>query len=205
MDNINVQVFSQEKPTKFLSLPKIIFIILGLIVLVEVVYAVKVLITPSPAPVISLSKQTAIQKGVSKISLTTSKATFNINKVVPVAVMVDTGNRSISGADLIVRFDPKILDITSSGLVKGAIFNEYPLISADSKTGMITISGISNEKSGFKGTGQFAMINFKAKSAGKASLTIDSKKGSTANSNLVDIDTSKNILETVDNLEITIQ
>ncbi len=121
------------------------------------------------------------------------------------AVLVDTGSYSVSGIDLIVHFDPKVLEAASGSLVKGKILDEYPYLSVDSKKGLISISGISSSKNNFTGTGQFALINFKSKLPGKTSLSIDFKPGSTTASNLVDVATSKNILEQVNNLELNIQ
>lgn len=207
MEDINVQVYNQPEKTKNkFSLPKIIFIVLGIVVLAEVVYMVKVLTTPtaSPAPFLQVAKTTT-QKSVGKISLTSSKTSLNVGEALPISVLVDTGSQAVSGADLIIRFDPKLLEVTSKDLIKGKVFDDYPLISADAKTGVISISGISNGKDGFKGAGQFATLNLRAKAVGKTFLTIDFQKSSTKDSTLVEMRTAKNILELVDNLEINIQ
>ncbi len=119
--------------------------------------------------------------------------------------MIDTGSWTVSGADLIVKFDPKALEVTSKDLTKGTIFDDYPLIAVDADKGIISISGVASSNSGFKGSGQFALLNLKTKLVGKTVLTADFKKDSTAYTNLVEVKTAKNILEQVDNLEINIQ
>ncbi len=187
----------------FFSGHKIVFAILGVILLAEVVYAVKVLVfsAPPPPPV----RKTNIPKTVGKISLTVPKANVKVNEIVSVSVVIDTGGRTIDGADLVVRFDPKILEATPGGLVKGGLFDEYPLVAVDKKTGLISISGVNSLKKGYQGTGQFATLNLKAKLPGNTAITIDFNKGSTTDSNLTETGTAKDLLEAVDNLELVVQ
>lgn len=192
-----------EKIRNFISGPKIVFIILGIALLIEVVYAIRVLTSPTPSS-LPVSKSVVQPGAVGKISLTVPQTDIRVNEIIPVSVMIDTGSHTVDGVDLIVSFDPKILEVTSGGLVKGSIFDEYPLMSLDPKKGLISISGISNFKNSFKGTGQFATINLRAKVSAKTSLTIDFNKGSATDSNLVETATSKDILEVVSNLELNI-
>lgn len=211
MENTNIPLNNQlnnnvpGKGKKGFSGPKIIFIILGIIILVEVVYAIRVLATPVPPPSQPVPEK-IVEKTAGKISLNVPKTSLAVNEAVPVSVVVDTGGYEVDGVDVVVSFDPKVLEASKAGLVKGEIFDEYPLQSVDASKGLIYISGVNSSKTGFKGTGQFAVINLKAKGAGKASLTIDFvRKGATTDSNLVEMGTSKDILETVDNLELSVQ
>lgn len=191
---------------KFFSGPKIIFTILAVVLLAEVVYAVRVLTFPAPvAPTPpSAIKNTVLLTG-GKISLNIPKTSFALNEVVSVNVMVESGGHDLNGVDLIIRYDPKTLEASAGGIAKGNIFDEYPLKSVDSKKGLIAISGISSLKSSFKGTGLFATINIKAKVPGKTALTIDFVKGSTSDSNLVEAGSARDILEAVNNLELTVR
>lgn len=181
---------------------KIIFAILGIVLLGEFIYAVRVLTSPIPSPP---PKSPSIQKTVGKISLTVPKTSFSVTEVVPVSVIVDTAGQTVDGVDLVVHFDPKILEASSAGMIQGRIFDEYPAVLVDSKKGLIAISGIASLENSFKGTGTFAAINLRAKTPGKTSLIIDFQKGSTTDSNLVETATSKDILEVVDNLELDIR
>lgn len=191
-----------DKFRNFLTIPKIIFAILGIVILVELIVVVRTLISPVSAPL--PEPKTSIES-VGKISLSTPSQNLRIGETVPVWVAVDTGGKSISGADLILKFDPKILEATTGAVIKGKIFDEYPLVSVDAKKGLISISGIDNLNNSFNGVGQFAMINFKTKILGKTVLVVNFEKGATAASNLVEATTSENILETVDNLELEIR
>lgn len=200
MDDLNIQKNNQVK--SFFSLPKFIFLVLGLILLVELIYAIRVLTLPTPLP----AGRIPMQSQVGKISLNAPKGAYRVNEVVSVNVNIDTGLQAIDGVDVIINYDPKVLEASSGGLLKGSIFEEYPIMSADASKGLISISGISSLQNSFKGTGQFATINFKAKVAGRTELTIDFKgKGSTVDSNLVEANTSKDILEQVVNLELIVQ
>ncbi|MBI2314536.1 hypothetical protein HYU93_00530 [Candidatus Daviesbacteria bacterium] len=206
MEDINVQIYNQPEKAKVkLPVVKIIFIILGIIILVELVYFAKNLTSPASSPIPFLPATNTVTKSEAKISLTASNLSFKVGEVVPVSVMIDTGSWTVSGVDLVVKFDPKALEVTSKDLTKGTLFDDYPLIAADADKGIISISGVSNSKNGFKGLGQFALLNLKANLVGKTVLTVDFKKDSTAYTNLVEMKTAKNILEKVDNLEINIQ
>lgn len=205
MDNFNMPINNQQQPEKarkFFSVPKIIFAIFALIILVELIYTIRTL--SLPLPTLSVLKNNT-QKAVAKISLTASKSNFNVSDIIPVSVIIDSGSHQISGADLIVQYDPKVLEVTPADLIKGKIFDQYPLAAVDASKGIVSISGVSSPKSNFNGTGQFALINLKAKTKGKTSLTVNFKKGSTISSNLAEIATATNVLEQVDNLELNIQ
>lgn len=211
MDTLNIKMNNQElrrKIRSFLTLPKIVYTLLGLTLLVELVFAFKTLTLPTPPPPPPAAKtdiKPISQKTAAKISLNTSQTVFKVKEVIPVSVMIDTGGRGVNGVDLIVQYDPKILEATSGGLIKGKIFDEYPLLAVDAKKGVISVSGISNIKSSFTGKGQFAILNFKAKLPGKTPLVINFRKGSTTASNLVEASTAKNILDEVNNLDLRIQ
>lgn len=187
---------------KFIT-PKNIFLSLGVILLIEVIFAVKTLTAPTPPP--ATPPKAGVQSKAGEISLNVSKTSFQVAETVPVLVLVDTGDHQVAGVDLIVHFDPKILEATSADLVKGKIFDDYPAVSVDANKGLISISGIASLQNNFKGKGLFATLNLKAKAAGKASVTIDFQKGSTTDSNLVEASSSQDVLERVVNLELVVK
>lgn len=206
MNDLNAQINNQQKAKSFFSGPKIIFIILGVIIFGELIYVARTLTeTEGTSPLPATKTSIPSQNSVGRISLIVSKSDFSVNETIPVLVEIDTGSNSVSGVDLIVHYDPKILEATPGGVVKGKIFNEYPFVSVDPSKGLISISGVSSLENSFNGKGEFALINLKARNSGKTSLLIDFKKGSTTNSNLVDAATSQNILEQVINLELNIK
>ncbi|MCR4305818.1 MAG: cohesin domain-containing protein [Candidatus Daviesbacteria bacterium] len=203
MDNFNVSNFNINNQPKKSSIPKIIFIILGVALIIELVYAGWSLFPKSISTPLSVTQTS--EQSIAGITLTTSKQSFRVGEIVPVSVMIDAGSKTISGVDLIIQYDPKILEVTKEDLIPGRVMDEYPLRSVDPNKGLVAVSGISSLGNGFSGAGEFAILNFKAKTQGRASLVINFEKGSTVASNLVKADTSENILEKVNNLEVTIE
>lgn len=225
MDNINTQINDQmtnQQPTKeglrsFVTSPKIVFVILGIVLLGELIYAARVLMLPSAAPFLPAAQTGGVQLTPGQISLIVPNTNIKVGDMILVSVVIDTGGHKINGVDLIVHYDPKVLEIASSGIIKGTILNEYPSMSVDSAKGLISISGIDNVNNSFnsndlmtKGplvpSSPFVTLNFKAKAIGRTSLSVDFKgKGSTTDSNLVEATTAKDILEKVNNLELTVK
>lgn len=213
MDNLNVQIFNapnnrvlRAKLKKIFTIRRVIFAVFGLIILIEIISAIKTLNPSAPLLVPPENKQSVvISPNMARISLSASNTTFRVKENIPVSIGINSGGRKLSGVDLIIKFNPKILEASAGAIIKGKLFEEYPLASVDTKKGLVSISGVNSAKRNFKGTGRFALINFKAIASGSASLVVNFKKGSTIDSNLVEEDTSKNILETVDNLQFRIQ
>lgn len=181
---------------------KIIYPILGAVVIVELILGLKTLLAPLPKP--QAQKLQPIT-GAS-VSLSSDKSVVSFGETIPVRIRIWTGGRVTSGTDLVLRFDPKVLEASSTAFVRGNIYTDYPLTDVDSKNGIIRVSGIaSTPKQAFSGVGEFGMINFKAKGVGVTTLTIDFKKGLTDDSNVISIKTNEDVLEKVKDLKLTIQ
>lgn len=191
-----------EKLKPFLKGPKIIFVILGVIILAEILLAVRYLrqVTPPPPPVVA-----PISSG--KIALLADKKGYKVGDDVVVLARISTGGYSIIGTDLVLHYPPKALKATNASIKAGKIFSEFPMKEVDETSGTIRISGISSErvKRGFNGVGVFATITFKAITPGKASVTVDFQPGNTADSNIIDTKDSKDILSEVFSLELDIK
>lgn len=206
MDNQNPTVYTTEekvKPNKkWWQTWRIIYPILGVVLLVEIVLGLKTLLAPLPKS----TKQSLQPITGASISLFSDKPNIKLGETVPVKVRVWTGGRITSGTDLVLRFDPKVLEASSTAFVRGKIYTDYPLISVDSQRGVIRVSGIaSTAKAAFSGIGEFGVINFKAKGIGVTTLTVDFKKGLTNESNVMGVSTNEDLLEKVNSLKITIQ
>lgn len=191
---------NQPKPSgsRFPLGPKLIFVVLGAILLIEVIFAVKILAKPLPPPPPKIAPLTG-----AKIVLVSPKTTYNKGETVPVTVRLTTGGRNTSGVDVILRFDPKILEASASGIKRGNIYQEYPVASLDPQ-GVVSVSGISVNKD-FSGVGVFANVIFTAKASGQTSVKVDFQKDSTTDSNVVETGTTKDILDQVFNLDLTIK
>ena len=194
---------AQFKPgKKWYQTWRIIFPILVVVLAVELLIGLKTLLTPLP--------KSQVQK-ISPISgaqifLLSSKTTYKIGDQIPITVKISTGGHITSGTDLVLRFDPKALEASPTAFTRGKVYSDYPLVSIDSKAGVVRISGVaSTAKGAFGGIGEFGVINFKARSVGESALTIDFEPNLTSESNVIDSETIKDVLETVYNLKVTIQ
>jgi len=180
--------------------PKWIFIILGAVVVIELVVGVRIL-TQSNTPPSQLSSTAGFSKG--KISLSSSQKAVKVGDSVSVTVEVTSPLPAV-GVDMVAHFDPKVLQASDSAIVKGPIFSQFPVAKIEAD-GLIRISGISTAgEKGFSGKGMLASINFKAARAGNTTISLDFTKDQTADSNIVS-ETSKDLLEEVQNLEVSVK
>ncbi len=205
MDNFNVSNFNTDTPQKKISLPKIIFIILGVVLIAEVIYAGWSLIPKSAGTPLPVQSNSNVEQSVSRISLTAPEQSFQVGDVIPVLVSIDSGGKNISGVDLIVQYDPEFLEITNEDLEVGQALDEYPFKSVDPEQGLVSISGITSLGNDFSGAAEFAALNFRAVSPGQTVLSVNFEKGSTVASNLVEVTSAQNILEETDDLELIIE
>lgn len=181
---------------------RIIYPILGIVLIVELILGLKTLLAPLPKA--QIQKLQPISGA--RIVLVSSKTAIKVGESVPVTIRVVTSGHNTVGTDLALSFDPKILQADTNSFIRGKIYSDYPLVSIDSKIGTIKVSGTtSSVKQGFNGVGELGTINFIAKAAGETTLTVDFKKGSTDDSNVVDVNDSKDVLENVHNLKLTIK
>lgn len=186
-----------------------IFIALGVIVAIEVIWALWTLFgtsaaiptLPSPVP----SAETQVSK--TTISLQSDKTSYKTGEKITVSIILSSEKLS-DGADLIINFDPDKLSVENAPggdpVVFGAIYSEYPSNVLNAKEGRISVSGISTQSGGVLANGLFGAITFRAKSEGLANISLEFSPGSTADSNVTESGTGKDVLEEVENLELTI-
>lgn len=192
-------------PTRGNSIRKILFIILGIIVLAEVIWAASMLIKPTPAPQPQVVTTLPIEEKETFASLTSAKNPIKVGESFDVAINISS-SKITNGTDLIISFDPTKLtaEDPSSPIVEGSVYNSYPVNNVDTKLGKITVSGIS-EGDGVMADGLFGTVTFKAKVAGVTTISIDFTPGSTTDSNIIDTKSGEDVLQKVQNLEVNIQ
>lgn len=186
-----------------IGLPKIIFLILGMIIIGEIGFAAWVL--TRPVTKVSSTPLPKIEESAGRLILTAEKKIYKVNDVIKVTIG-QTGSKSVRGTDIVIKYDPKVLEATSGAFEKGTSYKEYSNLLVDSRLGTIQISGFTaiNERA-VSGTGVFGTLNFKAKQALKTQLTLDFTQGLTTDSNIVDAKSNQDILEKVFNLDLEIQ
>lgn len=178
---------------------KFIFILLGLVVAAEIVWAGWTLskgTTPIPRAVVST------QTPIAQVSLISSQPSVPVGGTITVDINLET-LRNTDGTDIVISFDPKKLT-AGVEVTTGTIYSDYPQKSVDNSLGRIAISGITSQVGGTKASGKFGEITFVAKEKGLTKINIEYTRGSTGDTNVIESESSEDILEKVNNLEITI-
>lgn len=182
--------------------PKIIFLLLGIIVAVELVIAgINIFVSNqgkynNPAPSVNPVTE-------AKISLV-SKEAVSVGEKFPLQVRVFTGGKPADGVDVILKYDPNAIEVNRDDITTGGIFSDYPLIDV-SQRGLIKISAIDvSGRSSFNGLGVLATINFSAKKEGPTSVTVEFTKDSTTDSNVIEVKKASDMLGGVENASFTV-
>lgn len=184
------------------------FIIATLIVgvLLEAYFGFHSLFSPSQSRGLSLIPQQVSQVRGAQLSLIPNKTSYKKGDIVVIDVKLFTGSYVTDSTDLVVRYNPSFLQASGKDFAQvGSIYSEYPAVQIDEKNGMIGISGITLPgKKSFSGTGSFVKFNFKALKDGQTPITIEYQPESTADSNVVLTGSTRDVLASVTNADITI-
>ena len=200
---INQNQDFQKLPKAGLPVIRIIVIVFAAVIAFELLVGAKTLLRPIKV-VQKTQSQVVLSEGV--INLSTPKSLYKVSEIVPVFVKVSTGNHLTSGVDLVIRYDPSMLAASGSALTKGLAFDDYPQIDIDSKNGILRVSGvISPGKSGFNGNGDFGVINFTAISKGISNISLEFSPNATNDSNMMELETNKDVLGKVSEVKINIE
>lgn len=185
-----------------------LFILLGAVILIEVIWAGWTLSkSSSTQPAVTTAPQTA-KKSLTAISLKADKSSVKVGDQVSVSVNLSSDKLTV-GTDVYISFDPKLLSVETVGadkapLLVGNIYPSYPLNTLDVQSGKIAASGISQDAGGVLANGLFGTIIFKAKAAGQTKIMVEFSPSSTTDSNVTELSTAQDVLDKVDNLELNI-
>lgn len=184
-------------------LPRMIIFILALGVLVQLGLSIKTLM--APLPVSKAVKVAPIREGT--LLLLSQKDQYKVGETIPVLVRVDSGGHSVDGVDAVIRYDNKLLLASSSAIIRGTAFSDFPQAVVDQKNGLIKISGVSGVSgTAFSGIDELATVNFKAVAPGTAAAVLDfTKAGDTSDSNIIEAGTPDDVLGKVVNLKVNIK
>lgn len=197
MNNDNLKM----SPSKKWLAPKALFVVLGVVIAAEVIFAIRTLTQPTPAP-LPRAKEVSI---VASISLASNKTNYSVGDSVPIIIKVDTGGHKTAGSDVILHFDPKALEASgAASFVKGVIYKDYPHLEVSSK-GRVAVSGIGPADANFSGAGVLSTVNLKAKAKGVTKVTVEFTPPSSTDSNILDSESSQDILEKVEDLNLIIK
>lgn len=201
---IKLKIISFLKSIK----PIYLAILIGLIIIIQIIWAYRTLVASG----IKLNQTNTVIQPAPKIasnviSLAASKNEFKVGEIIPVAINIKS-NQTTAGTDLIIKYDPNLLTVVTNGakapVAVGTIYENYPVNNIDEKTGLITVSGITNQLRGVVPKGIFGTIIFQAKAVGTARVFFDFTKGATNDTNIIENQTASDILEEVLNLDLKI-
>lgn len=137
-----------------------------------------------------------------ELSPRTASLTYGEEKILE--IKINSPNKTLSGADVVLLYDPEFTEPIE--LLPGDVFPDYPLLKINKEKSKISITGTMTNPSQkpFIGNGIFAKIKVRFLKEGETKLKFDFYPGSTADSNLTEKESGKDILETVYNGSYTI-
>ncbi len=188
------------------NLVKVLFIVIGLLIVGEIAWAAYTLTRPLPsAPEgATVSKQTVAASPIASASLFfQGPASATVGATIKVDVMLDSSEPT-DGTDALIKYDPTVLSAQTP--TTGSIYQEYPAKSVDAQKGIIALSGLTSQSAtGFAGKGVLGTLTFKTLKAGQTTISIDYTQGATTESNVIGSTMSKDILTGTEPLIITIK
>lgn len=200
--NPQVPPISSTPPSK----KRLFYLIIGLalvIIVIELVWAYSVFYKSPNATIVNqvVNTQSTVNS-IATITLTSSKQTLKVGENFVVAIDVKT-KRLTDAMDLVLKYDPKVLEASSSAIT-GNLYDQYPVNKVDASLGVITVSGITSEQNGIIPNGVFGYLTFKAKAQGQSKISVDFTPNTTNDSNIIEAKTGKDVLSSVNNLELNI-
>ena len=198
-----------NRPSAEQNLPKIpiltrrnIFIVLGVVILAEIIWAAWMISKPAKPPQVIKPPDAITMAQPTTVSLTAAKSSISVGERLTVSINISSSKRT-DGADLIITYDPNLL--SAQPVIAGTIYSDYPLNSLDQALGRITVSGITDDPSGVLADGLFGSLVFVGKAPGIAKVSLQFSPGSTSDSNVTETGTGRDVLEKVEDLELIIQ
>lgn len=185
-----------ENIKKFLT-RKNIFMALGVVIALEIIWAGLTLLKPTPP----VEPPAGVFPQTSTISLQSSKVNLKVGEKITVEINLSSGKK-VDGADILINYDPGIL--TARPVSPGSIFSDFPLNKVDEADGRITVSGITDKSGGVLANGLFGSVEFSAKASGTTRVSLEFTPGSTSDSNLTESGSGQDILEEISDLELNI-
>ena len=170
----------------------LVFVAVSFFVVVELVWGINYLKTV-PQPTAPVEAETGALLGLSP-----AQKTVKVGEEFEVELTLDTKGVGTSGTDVIVDYDPTLVEVLN--VRPGLLYQKYPLNEVDATSGKIGFSAVAEPPKTFSGKGTLAYLKLKALKTGTATFSIEFTKGETIDSNVVQAGSGgKDILENVIN------
>ena len=122
------------------------------------------------------------------------------NEETEVRVFLVSKINEVGGIDLVLKYDPSLLEIVGNTIKPGTIFDYYRDRLVDNRKGIIRLSSSGK----FKGEGTFATFTIKGKETGNGKIEIVSPKTSADSTIVWDTQEKTNILGNIYNLSFEV-
>lgn len=200
-ENINPEIVISDSSFKF-NLRNILLILAILIILIEAGWLLFQYLGRQE----EVSEQLVqIKKEPINLTLSSTKNEYNLGENIEVLINLSSGTTEVEGVDVELSYDANILEASSSSILKGEIFSEYPQMEVLTNEGKIRISAISAVGESFTGSGTIGKVQFRAKKVGETQINFAFTPGLTTDSNIVNTKSNKDLLEKVQNISIMIR
>lgn len=163
------------------------------------------------------------------LSLQTEKSEYNLNELFEVNILVDSGKRKTAGVDIVLTYNPQILELQSKNQTANSpaikektgakkqptqnpqdfldtefsSFDIFPYIKIDAVNGKIYFSALSKPLKEVSGKGIVGSLTFKTKATDSTQINFDFQKGLTIDSNVAFL--GKDILDKVYGIDVKIK
>jgi hypothetical protein len=117
-----------------------------------------------------------------------------------VKVFLVSKEKEIGGVDLILKYEPALIEIVGNTIKPGIVFDYYRDRIVDNRRGIIRLSSSGK----FKGEGTFATFSIKGKEVGSGKIEIVTPKVSVDSTVIWDSEEQTNLLGNVYNLSFEI-
>lgn len=161
--------------------------------------------TQTPAAKVNQVLPTAVKSPlVGKISLQTNSLSMKTGEAGEMSVMFEAPGRKLDGIDIVLRFDPRIINVT--GFSEGKYFKLYPRKDINNQLGVVYVTALDPTTSSVLDPRKTALgiIHFKAKEPGASGVNFDFISGTTGKSALTEQGTSQNILGSASGVTIKV-
>lgn len=177
---------------KFDNKKALIFVAVSFVVVIELVWG-STYLKNLPQPTAPAKAATG-----ALLSFSPAQKVVKVGEEFDVELLLDTKGVKTSGTDVIVSYDPTVVEVLS--VRPGLLYQKYPLNEVDAAGGKIGFSAVATPPKTFSGNGTLAYLKLKALKTGTAAFRIEFTKGETTDSNVVQAQSGgKDVLDKVIN------
>lgn len=179
---------------KVLKLMLIVLLVWGVFVIGYLLVKNRLITLWSPLTKPEISSQNKVSLPV-VLALSPPQGNFSVGNSTKIAVILDTGEKKVIGADAIIKYDPEKIEIIE--LKPGTIFDHYPFTKINA--GKVFISAINDNDHLFSGQGILTHLTIVPKKPGEAKLRFEFRPAETTDSNVAAENNQQDVLEQVKN------